>query len=54
VPLLLEGCGDVIGQLNGDPHEVILPPNFCGGAEVQEPQDGTRRRAEGVTPVLPP
>jgi len=31
----------------------IVPPNFGSGAEVQATQDGARRRAEGVTPLLP-
>ena len=31
----------------------ILPPNVGSGEEVQVPQDGARRRAEGVTPLLP-
>jgi hypothetical protein len=31
----------------------IVPPNFGSGAEVQATQDDARRRAEGVTPLLP-
>src|SRR3989442_12010155 len=31
----------------------IVPPNFGSGVEVQATQDGARRRAGGVTPLLP-
>src|SRR5687768_17008867 len=31
----------------------IVPPNFGSGAEGQPTQEGARRRAEGVTPLLP-
>jgi hypothetical protein len=39
--------------LNRDPHATSVPPNFGSGADVRVTQDGARRRAGGVTPLLP-